>query len=146
MIIQKFYPVNILLEPLCNLCMQDHESYFKKQLDLDSRIVSKMILSSEETLLEILERLSLFTHEKDVNTYVQSLKQEHRFLLFVAIATTYVHFHADTELLPLIPDKNIYLLLFAYVQESYLSYKKHCDKNQLDIWYGLIDYVVDTYF
>lgn len=146
MIIQKFYPVNSLLIPLQNLCMQDHESYFKEQFDLDSSIVSKRILSSEETLLTILEKLSLLKREKDVNDRIQSFSPEYRFLLFAAIATVFVHYHADTERLPLIPDSDIYPLLFAYIQESYLSFKKHCEKHQLDIWWELLDYVEDSFY
>ena len=145
MIIQKFYPIYSLLIPLQNLCMQDHKAYFKEQFDLDSTIVSEKILSSEETLLDILEKLSMLKWEKDVNKYIQSFSPEHRFLLFAAIASAFVYYHADTERLPLFPDDNIYPLLFAYIQESYLSFKTHCKEHHLDIWWELLDYVVDSF-
>ena len=146
MIIQKFYPIYSLLIPLQNLCMQDHKAYFKEQFDLDSSIVSERILSSETTLLDILEKLSLHKWEKDVNKHIQSFSPEQRFLLFAAIATVFVHYHADTERLPLFPEDNIYPLLFAYIKESYLSFKGHCEKHHLDIWWELLDYVVDSFY
>lgn len=140
MISQRFYPVKILLIPIQNQCCPSEDDYFNRQYNLDSSTVSEMILSSEETLLNTLKSLSMLSREKDVMQHVQHLDPKCRFLLYATIQIAFLHFHADTELLPLTPDDKIYYLLFAYLQEGYFSFKKYCQQQELDLWDQILSY------
>ncbi len=143
MISQHFYPVKVLLTPIQELCCPTEDDYFNKQYDLDSAVVSKTILSSENVLLDTLEHLSKLEKEKDVLQQVQSLSPECRFLLHTAIQISFLYFHADTEQFPLLTPDKTYYYLFAYIQEGFLSFKRHCQQQNLDLWDQILVYECD---
>lgn len=143
MIYQRFYPVKVLLDPIQDLCCPAEDEYFSEQYSLDSAVVSKKILASEKILLDTLERLSKLKEEKDVLQQVQSLNPECRFLLHTAIRISFLYFHADTELFPVLTPDKTYYYLFAYIQEGFLSFKKYCQQQNLDLWDQIFSYECD---
>lgn len=145
MIHQRFYPISTLLNPIQGQCQIQAESYFKEEYKLDSKILTEKIISSEKLLFSILENLSMLKRDEDVVQHVQRLNPECCFLLYVSIQIAFLHFHADTELLPLLPLEKIYYFLFAYLQEAYLSFKRHCQQNGQDIWELILEYECDLY-
>lgn len=143
MIHQRFIPISPLLNAIQKQCIPGAEPYFHAQYSLDAGIVTENIFKSEEILFSILEKLSMFTTESDILQYMQKLPPDHLFLLNAVIQIAFLHFHADTELLPAIPPDKIYTLLFAYLQEGYLAFKTHCLHLGLNIWDEILNYECD---
>lgn len=142
MIYQRFYPIRIFLNPILSQCHHADDAYFNQQYDLDSRIVSEMILTSEEKLLDTLKDLSTLTREEEVLQRVRCMKPECRFLLYAVIQISFLHFHASTEQFPLLSPDRTYYFLFSYLQEGFFSFKKLCLEQGLDLWDQILDYEI----
>lgn len=142
MIHQHFIPISPALNKIQQLCNPENDSYFYSQYSLDSSVVTNTIIQSEYLLMNTLEKLSELIKDDDVSEYILALSSERRFLLYTAVEISFLHFHADTQQLPVIPPNNFYLLLGGYLQEGYLSFKNYCSKHNIDMWNEILTYQV----
>lgn len=142
MIHQHFLSISPLLNQLLAICSSDHDPYFDTQYSADETTVTDIILQSEYLLFDTLEKLSILSDEKHILEHIKTLTPECRFLLYVSIQISYLHFHADVEMLPMIPPTNLYPLLFAYLQEAYCSFRTYCQQHNLSIWNEILEYEI----
>ena len=140
MIHQRFIPISPILNKIQGFCLFESESYFNIQYSSDSSTVTDAIFQSESLLMGTLEALSELLKDDDVFEAIHALTPECRFLLYTSIQISFLHFHADVEQLPALPPKNFHLLLCAYFQEGYFSFKKYCLKHKLDMWNEILIY------
>lgn len=142
MLIQRFVPVNPLLLSFRKTALRQFESW-DDPLNLSFDEVDELIISEEDFLFRLLEQLSSLNDESTVNSYICRLPSEQAFALYVSIQAAFCHFHADAERLPLLPITQFLPLIFAYVQEGYKSFRRHCQAEGLSMWETIVEYEYD---
>lgn len=145
MIHQRFIPVSYLLHNFLEPTLNQFSSLYHELDNSDVLEVDQRIFNGESSFFRITDHLATLGTGTTAEDYIQSLSPDEAFLLYVGIQISFLHFHADTQLLPAIPVNRLFQNLFAYLQAGYLSFKKHCLKNHLSIWESIIDYEDSLY-
>ncbi len=141
MINQKFVPAFVILNDLIQKCNPD-SPYFHTQFDSDQNAVESNLLALEDRLISVLDMLS---EKKRPDLHIQNLEDVSCFLLYVTIRIAFMYGHADVQLFPLIPESEYWKNIFAYLQYTYLEYRKHCSQNNINLWESILEYEVDLY-
>lgn len=142
MIHQKFVPAFVILNDLAEKCNPD-SPYFHTQFDSDWNAVESNLLALEDRLISVLDMLS---EKKRPDLHIQNLEDVSRFLLYVTIKTAFIYGHADVQLFPLFPSSEYWKNIFAYLQYTYLEYRKHCNQNNINLWESILQYNADLYW
>lgn len=145
MIHQRFMPISYLLHNFLELSFNQFSSLYHELDNSDFQEVDQRIFNGESLFFMITDHLATLGTGNATDGYIRSLSPDEAFLLYVGIQISFLHFHANTQLLPAIPTDQLFQNLCAYLQTGYLSFKKHCIINQLSIWESIIKYEDSIY-
>lgn len=135
MIMQKFVPISVVLNDLAKLCDPD-SPYFNTQFDSDWNAVESNLIALEDRIISVLDMLS---QKERPDLHIKNLEDVSRFLLYVTIKTAFIYGHADAGFSSF-PNSEYWKNIFAYLQCTYLEYRKHCRQNNINLWESILEY------